>query len=85
MSRFVPYLAEEAIERDAASLIGEYERARGVTIEPPTPVEDIVEKYLKLRIEFDDMHTRHNIPSSARGFLETSQTAYFERRRCWDG
>ncbi|MCC0067712.1 MAG: hypothetical protein H6896_12080 [Rhodovulum sp.] len=44
MSRFVPYLAEEAIERDAASLIGEYERARGVMIEPPTPVEDIVEK-----------------------------------------
>ena len=44
MSRFVPYLAEEAIERDAASLIGEYERARCVTIEPPIPVEDIVEK-----------------------------------------
>ena len=67
MSRFVPYLAEEAIERDAASLIGEYERARDVTIEPPIPVEDIVEKYLKLRIEFDDMHARHNIPRPANG------------------
>ena len=58
MSRFVPYLADEAIERDAASLIGEYEHARGVTIEPPIPIEDIVEKYLKLRIEFDDMHAQ---------------------------
>ena len=62
MSRFIPYLAEETIERDAASLIGEYEHARGVTIEPPIPIEDIVEKYLKLRIEFDDMHVRHNVP-----------------------
>jgi len=67
MSRLVPYLAEEAIERDAASLIGEYERARGVTIEPPIPVEDIVEKYLKLRIEFDDMHARHNVPRPPNG------------------
>ena len=67
MSRFVPYLAEEAIERDAASLIGEYERVRGVTIKLPIPVEDIVEKYLKLRIEFDDMHARHNVPRPPNG------------------
>ena len=65
MSRFVPYLAEEAIERDAAALLAEYEHARGVTIEPPIPVEDIVEKHLKLRIEFDDMHARHNMPRPA--------------------
>jgi len=67
MSQFVPYLAEEAIERDAASLIAQYEHARGVTIEPPIPIEDIVEKYLKLRIEFDDMHARHNIPRPKNG------------------
>lgn len=67
MGRFVPYLADEAIERNAASLIGEFERARGVTIEPPIPVEDIVEKYLKLRIEFDDMHARHNAPRPPNG------------------
>jgi hypothetical protein len=67
MSRFVPYLADEAIERDAASLIGEYERARGVTIEPPIPIEDLVEKHLKLRIEFDDMHARHDLPRPESG------------------
>lgn len=67
MSRFVPYLAEESIERDAASLIGEYERARGLTIGPPIPVEGIMEKYLKPRIEFDDMHARHNVPRPPNG------------------
>src|SRR3954452_5664525 len=67
MSRIVPYLADEAIERDAAALLAEYERARGVTLEPPIPVEDIVEKHLKLRIEFDDMHARHRVPRSPNG------------------
>ncbi len=67
MSRFVPYLAEEVIERDAAALLGEYEHARGVTLELPIPVEDIIEKHLKLRIDFDDMHARCNVPRPATG------------------
>ena len=29
MSRFIPYLSEEAIERDAAALLNEYADARG--------------------------------------------------------
>lgn len=67
MSRFVPYLADEAIERDAVSLIEEFEHSRGVTIEPPIPIEDILEKHLKLRIEFDDLHARHNVPRPPNG------------------
>ena len=67
MSRFVPYLADEAIERDSVSLIKEYEHARGVTIEPPIPIEDILEKHLKLRVEFDDLHARHNVPRPENG------------------
>jgi Zn-dependent peptidase ImmA (M78 family) len=67
MSRLVPYLAEEVIERDAAALLAEYEHTRGVTLEPPIPVEDIVEKHLKLRIEFDDLHARHNVPRPTDG------------------
>ena len=43
MSRFIPYLPEEAIERDAAAVLDEYAMARGLTIEPPIPIEDIVE------------------------------------------
>jgi len=67
MSRFIPYLAEEAIERDAAALLAEYEHARGIALEPAIPVEDIVEKHLKLRIEFDDLHTLYNVPRPPNG------------------
>jgi Zn-dependent peptidase ImmA (M78 family) len=62
MSKFIPYLSETAIERDAAALLAEYALARGVAIAPPIPIEDIVEKHLKLRIEFDDTHRLFGIP-----------------------
>jgi hypothetical protein len=62
MSRFIPYLSDEAIERDAAVLLAEYAHARGVVIEPPIPIEDIVEKHLKLGIEFDDTHKLFGVP-----------------------
>jgi hypothetical protein len=67
MPRLVPYLSEDAIERDVVALLAEFSRERGVVITPPIPIEDIVEKHLKLRIEFDDMHTRHNVPRPANG------------------
>ena len=67
MSRSVPYLADKAIEREAAALLAEYTRARGVTIEPPIPIEDIVEKHLKLGIEFDDTHRLFGVPRSGIG------------------
>ena len=62
MTKFVPYLSEEQIERDAAALLAEYEQARGVVIAPPIPIEDIVEKHLKLGIEFDDTHQLFGVP-----------------------
>jgi hypothetical protein len=55
MRKFVPYLAEEANERDAEALLAEFARARDVVIAPPIPIEDIIEKHLKLCIEFDDI------------------------------
>ena len=54
MPRKVPYLQEEQIERDAAALLAEFAQARSVVIAPPIPIEDIVEKHLKLGIEFED-------------------------------
>jgi hypothetical protein len=62
MSKQVPYLSEEAMERDAAALLAEFEHARGVTITPPIPIDDIVEKHLKLQIEFDDTHEMFGVP-----------------------
>ena len=58
----VKYLTEEAIELDAEALLAEFADARSVTVRPPIPVEDIVEKHLKLRIEFDDLHRVLGVP-----------------------
>jgi hypothetical protein len=64
MTKLVPYLADEMIEGDAALLLAEYARARGIVIAPPIPIEDIVEKHLKLGIEFDDTHKLFGVPRS---------------------
>jgi IrrE N-terminal-like domain len=67
MSKPAPYLADEAIERDAAALLAEYAQARGVTVKPPIPIEDIVEKHLKLHVEFDDTHKLFGVLRSGLG------------------
>jgi Zn-dependent peptidase ImmA (M78 family) len=64
MTKKVPYMKEEDIEQDAAALLAEFARARGVVIVPPIPIEDILEKHLKLGIEFDDTHNLFGIPRS---------------------
>jgi len=48
MTMFVSYVPDETIEKDAQALLAEYAQARGVSIEPPIPIEDIVEKHLKI-------------------------------------
>jgi Zn-dependent peptidase ImmA (M78 family) len=58
----VPYLSEEQIERDTVILLGEFANARGAAVAPPVPIEDIVEKHLKLRIDFDDTHRLFGVP-----------------------
>ena len=55
MPKKVPYLREEQIERDAAVLLAEYAQARNIVIAPPIPIEDIVEKHLKLGIELMEL------------------------------
>src|SRR5262245_53519174 len=78
MNRQVPYLKDEVIERDAELLLVEYERARDVSIGPPIPIEDIVEKYLRLSIEFDDTHKRFGIPRGAAGGADVLGGLYFD-------
>src|SRR5215212_6764151 len=58
----VPYLDEEVIEDDAERLLAEFAQSRGVTLKPPIPIEDIVEKHLKLTVDFDDLHEVLEIP-----------------------
>jgi Zn-dependent peptidase ImmA (M78 family) len=63
----VPYVADEAIERDAEALLAQYAYARGAEIRAPIPIEDLIEKHLKLRVEFDDLHRLLDIPRSGLG------------------
>src|SRR5262245_19328124 len=81
MTLRVPYVADETIERDAEALLAQYAHAQGVEVKAPIPIEDIVEKHLKLRVEFDDLHRLFGVPRNAFGgpnifgaiWLETGQ------------
>jgi len=46
----------EYIEGDVARLLRDFEHARQIVVDAPVPIEDIVEKHLKLRVDFDDIH-----------------------------
>jgi hypothetical protein len=81
MGKQVPYLSEEAIERDAEALLAEYEHARNVTITPPVPIEDIVEKYLKLRVEFDDAHKMFGVPRISGRDADILGAIFFDQAR----
>ena len=82
MAKKVPYLREEQIERDAAALVAEVEEAHGIIITPPIPIEDIVEKHLKLGIEFDDVHRLLRVPRSGPGLdPDILGAMYFDERR----
>src|SRR6478735_5087190 len=63
----VPYIADETIERDAEALLAQFAHARGVAIRAPIPIEDIIEKHLKLHVEFDDLHRLLEIPRGGFG------------------
>lgn len=67
MQKQVSYLPDETIERDAEALLAEHADARGVTIDAPIPVDDIIEKHLKIGIEFDDTHRLFRVPRSGTG------------------
>ncbi len=67
MALRVPYIPDDVIERDAETLLGEFAHARGIEVRPPIPIEDIVEKHLKLRVEFDDLHGVLGVPRSGFG------------------
>ena len=75
-------MSDEAIEKDAQALLAEYAHARGVGIEAPIPIDDIVEKHLKIGIEFDDLHRRFSVPRSGIGFdPDILGAIYIEQKR----
>ncbi len=62
----VPFLSKEAIEQDAESLLRDFTKMRSTILTLPIPIEDVVEKHLKLSLEFDDTHRRFGIPRANR-------------------
>lgn len=64
MGLLVSYLSEDRIEADADALLDEFVEASGSGLQAPVPIDDIVEKHLKLGIEFDDLHRRFDAPNS---------------------
>ncbi|EAQ34927.1 hypothetical protein NB311A_05895 [Nitrobacter sp. Nb-311A] len=82
MTKFVSYVPDEAIEKDAQALLAGYGHARGVTIEAPIAIDDIIEKYLKIGIEFDDTHRLFGVPRSGIGFdPDILGAIFFEQKR----
>lgn len=58
----VPFVAPEKLESAVRELLLQFGRWRGAAVTPPVPVEDIVEKYLGLTFEFDDLEKRLGVP-----------------------
>ncbi len=82
MTKSVPYVSDEAIEKDAQALLAEYAHARGVAIEAPIAIDDIIEKHLKIGIEFDDTHRLFGVPRSGIGFdPDILGAIFFEQKR----
>lgn len=69
----VAYMSDEAIEKDAQAMLADYARARGTPIEAPIPIDDIIEKHLKIGIEFDDTHRLFGVPRSG---IEAASAAW---------
>ena len=78
----VGYVSDEAIEKDAQALLLDYARERGTQIEAPIPIDDIIEKHLKIGLEFDDTHRLFGVPRSGMGFdPDILGAIFFEQKR----
>lgn len=54
----VPYLADAKIDSAVNELLGKFSRISGTAVKPPIPVDDIVEKYLKVTLEVLDLKSK---------------------------
>lgn len=78
----VAYMSDEAIEKDVQTLLTDYARQRGMPIEAPIPIDDIIEKHLKIGIEFDDTHRLFGVPRSGIGFdPDILGAIFFDQKR----
>ena len=69
----VPWLPKSEIAKRAAGVIGNYQDMVGHPVEPPIPVEDIIERCLDVRFGFTDLE-------EATGMRDVLGTTYVEKR-----
>ncbi|MBF0437137.1 MAG: ImmA/IrrE family metallo-endopeptidase [Magnetococcales bacterium] len=58
----VQFLPKEKIEAAAQNLLGGYRKKFGLEVDLPVPVEEILESFLGLNLEFDDLRKRLGVP-----------------------
>jgi hypothetical protein len=58
----VKYRSKSEIEMQAAYLLSEFNVVRSLRLVAPIPIEDLLERHLKLRLDFDDLHSRLGVP-----------------------
>ena len=55
MTKEVPFLTREEIERQAHALLTAYGAKYGPVDKPPVPADEILNVYLKVALDFDDL------------------------------
>lgn len=58
----VKYLSEQQIERDALGLLEDYFHDLGRPIQIPIPADEILDPYLGVSLDFDDLQARLGVP-----------------------
>ncbi len=67
MSRAVPFLTRDYIESEADSLLIAYGEKLGPVTRPPIPADDILNAYLRVALDFDDLPTMLDIETDVFG------------------
>jgi hypothetical protein len=82
MTKFVSCVPDEAIKKYQQTLLPEYAHAHGGTIEAPSVIDDILQKHLRIGIEFDDTHRLFGVPRLGTGCdPDVPGTIFFGRKR----
>jgi hypothetical protein len=82
MTLRVPYIADDVLERDAEALLAQYSYAKGAEIRAPIQIDGIIEKHLKIGIEFDDTHRLFGVPRLGPGVdPDILGAIFFDQRR----
>lgn len=63
MARSNDFVPKETIEAGTLTLIADYGRRYGVTVQLPVPVEEIIEAHLGLTFDFADLPRMLNVPN----------------------